>query len=847
MLGDVNGDAKVTTDDIVLVRHHIDGTTFLTPDQFDDADVDYNSIINDADVRLIRLQRDGLLTLPAMFGDVTRNMVLQSNDTTSIRRIAAGATNFTEGQRELADVDLNGIVTDGLAGTDASYTRDAIGQIRTLPVYLPTELRVTTERLGTTGSAEGGDANVVLMAFEMNADHQDLDIERLSFVAVQGSLSNGARYSLWADLDDNGYVETSIASDVVPVNDRLTFENAGALLHIMTGKHILIEVRAEIITHLPTPATLELGFAREDPLYIQARRSMDGTMLQGIMTNGICQTTCDMLVVSRPSKLWNFTPYYAIHIVQLPGPETEQAAANQRQITLMRFTAQKTVKGDVAMTSIVLTARQGTLDNATNYTLTADTDGDGTQEILQTGVTVRNGRVLFDNMTHAGLPIYETPIEARIIADAAPSVSPSSASLQLGFDILDPEYVRVEYVANGTSLDGIDTDGVCMGRCEIRVDTAPSTIWSFSEIGNLYITQSSTPVRAHQLLGSQISDDMLRVSLRAEGEDINVMKLVFTPHGPDAAEILRSVDRLYLLKEGAQNFFFAADAAQCDTTVSMPALCAKMRNSELIVPKGQSVTIVLRAGMKSDANGATSGKKFGIHINAVGSVEAMGDISQRLLNENNGDMMAEGEIFVGTDVPNPSQSIMSPVHTTALAKIANISNASPLANGTPVPVGSAEIGRFRIDAASQSNSANGINDITLDDIIFTVHLKNVTMNGSQYRVLDGANPLFAVPCTLDPSSTPTIHLVRCSNLSQSVLPHIDSGASELFILNGTVTTASANASLQVTIEQFNDDTQTTVGVSKSHLRWIDADFAAQTSFVWVDTPTSIVYGTRFGN
>ncbi len=525
--------------------------------------------------------------------------------------------------------------------------------------------------------------------------------------------------------------------------------------------------------------------------------------------------------------------------------------ANQKNVPLLRFEG-RAQNGDILLTQTAFSVAQGSLTNGQNYTLWVDTNNDAVVDtILQKNVSPISGTITFNALAGGG---YVVPNNTSVIFEVHTDVAASLASstLQLQFST-GQSYIAAETLSNGADLSGIKTDGICPSTCQITVTTATSTVFTIRSQGDLYITKSSTPVRSRQLLGGTLSEEILRLQLHAEYEDIDVTNLVFTSEAPDESLFSSNVDRLELYKVGEVTPFATATVAGCATDpVPSNSMCARMLNAELIVLKGSNMNILVRPRMRTDSAGAISGKHVKLRLDAVAGAKARGFISSNNLTQNDGDALSEGEVFIGTSSNAASQTITGNDNVVVLSKITSILNANPDANGTAIPTGvQRAIGQFKFRAEAANNTLNGQNKWTLSDIIFNVNVTNVATNLGSYKIYNKADPFSKASCSVTTISASQL-LAVCDNLTlSSVNTQIDQGSDSTFVLETEVTnpqvSSSASSILQVSLQNFGSITNTTFGASSSHLQWQDKDFGASTPFLWIESPETTINSTQYQN
>ncbi len=564
---------------------------------------------------------------------------------------------------------------------------------------------------------------------------------------------------------------------------------------------------------------------------------------------------------------------------------TDTAVRNTKNLTLNRFEVRAGESDDIRVTRFTFDTVDGTgndfgsgsLNNAQNYTLWVDTDGDSAVDTaLHSGVAPASSKIAFNKLKNGGYVIEkEKSVIFEVHADIVSNLT--NNDLSLGFSIGDTDYVEAQEEDTGSSLSGIKTDSTCSSTCDITVTTAVSKNYVLVDQGNLYVSADTTPIRNRQLLGGALGDPVIRVQFRAEYEDVDVTDLQINSSGSTAT----SIDRLELYKDGASTAFATATVGACgsdDTLGNNPdggtsntsttAFCAQMESRQLVVPKGQEVDVLIRPRMKTDVEGATSEtialflNKQAVANNTTGSgaVRARGDQSSNTLTANSGDSTANGEIFIGrTSATATNAHIVGTKHVSVLSKIQSITNANPDANGTNVPTGIRDIGQFKIAAYPNSNSQNGLNKVTLSGVIFNVNATNVALDTTAFKFFNKANASVTSSCSAINTSGTAIggsqsgsFLVACNSLlSSTVDTAIDPGTDATFVLQGNITNADvvgANTStLQVSLQNFSQLSYTTYGAATSHFAWVDKDNAAATTarFYWVEYPETSVNSTSY--
>lgn len=139
-LGDVNEDGKIDVNDATLIKEYLNGKAELSELQKKAADVNGDNKITNDDVDMLQKKIANLIAdLTAqtkdvntgISGDVNGDGILDINDATLIQKYVAGLISFTDSQKKLADVDGDGKIT----ALDAEVIQKKIvGKISDLPI-----------------------------------------------------------------------------------------------------------------------------------------------------------------------------------------------------------------------------------------------------------------------------------------------------------------------------------------------------------------------------------------------------------------------------------------------------------------------------------------------------------------------------------------------------------------------------------------------------------------------------------------------------------------------------------------------------------------------------------------
>lgn len=584
--------------------------------------------------------------------------------------------------------------------------------------------------------------------------------------------------------------------------------------------------------HLSQPVFVGLGYTAK----LQVTANMDDFLTGdrfGIQTdvsfvNVFGRRQNNVIEVGKPT-IFDVVPAElgTLFITERQQATSDVAVANQKNVPLVRFEANAS-GADILATDFSFVAEQGNLNSANNYSLWVDTNSDGNVDtVLQNGVSASQGRVTFSSLANGGyvIPSSAFPTSFEVHADIASS--PPSNTLQLNFAATDG--VMAELAVNGHSLNADD----------IHLDaSAESTVYTLVASGDLYVQQSTTPIRSQDLLGGTLADTVLRLTLHAEYEPVDVTRLSFSLSNTTA---LRSVDWLELYKPGSTTPFAIASVSQ--TLDGIGHFTARMNGHQLTIGKGEGQDVLVRPRMKSDEQGSVSGDTYAV---SVARVEARGLASGNTLVQNDGDSVAEGEVIVGRSTAGPNLPIVGPVHTVVHSKIVSIVNANPDPNGTAIFSGVQPTGQFKLTTAAHNNTKNGSNDVVVDQLSFVVNATNVLLSTDDFALYDKANNILKQNGArfetlggqpiVGSTITGTFRVVFDQISGRGVVNSaIDMGTNKTFVVQTTVLNpkiANTNSTLQVSLET-------------DRIVWFDMDSSSQIERTGINYPDSIVHSTSY--
>lgn len=536
---------------------------------------------------------------------------------------------------------------------------------------------------------------------------------------------------------------------------------------------------------------------------------------------------------SSASSLNNPFPLPLMHgtlLIEQISSGTNTTAVGSSNVPLLTFDA-TAGRQNVLFTGLVLAPQTGSLTAANRYRLFVDTNGDGKPDTSIGDGVVRGTTLVFSGFRYP-LAIGGT-VRMEVRGDFSPGTSPTS--LALGFATSDPQFIKGIGAVDGRDLSpGIQVDNGACGPsiCWTTVHTRAARSVTVQGLGNLYVTQDATTVPSRQALLGTRSDPLLRLDFHATGEDVLVTGIAIGGG-------TNSISSLELSVDGSSTPFATARNIGCDL-LTTGLFCAKAGAGFLTVPKDQDVHVVVRAVLKSDAEGGITSETFTPVLTNVTSpassiaVTARGAQSNQAMIQTNGDAFENGEVFIGRSTPGPNIAITGPTHDLVAARFASIENINPDPDTVAVPSGISAFGQFRFKALDNPNVYNGTNAITIKTLTFTVSAQNVTVDVSSFRLFNLQNSGQMVSCNADTNTG--LITVTCSDLS-GINAVIGAGSFIDLGLEGNVTIGSGGGSrlLQASLGQLGN--RSVPGT----ITWTDGGV----TFDWVDLPVTQVKSTLY--
>ncbi len=535
---------------------------------------------------------------------------------------------------------------------------------------------------------------------------------------------------------------------------------------------------------------------------------------------------------------------------------------NEQDVNFFRFESIAGADEDVFLTQVIVQADEGDITKAYDFTLWVDTDNDhDVDTILQSDVIGKGTTAEFDDIVGGGFTIpaneaYVFEVHADITGNRL------GGTLSIGFADSMDDFLVAEEVDSGAPLVGISVNGTGTDNDQISVFTTTSKTFELKERGSLFITKDSVPTRHRQLLAGELGEPILRLELRAEDEAIDVTRLVFTDV-VGAGLGVDNIDSLRLYRAGESASFVSATVNNCNNiSLDLPdnSFCAVMESQQLVIPEDERVDVLVRPLMKSDEHGSVNGANGEIQLVfhkpndfAIPSVSARGFESSNVLYINDGDALAEGEIFVGQSLPGTDQAIVGHPNDTVFARIVTIENVNPDANGTNVPQGTSKtIAEFKFTAATNVNTLNGRNKVNLDGIIFTVSSTNVELDLSKFDVYNKNDQTRQINCTTFGLGGGNYLVQVLASDNPAVDMSMDSGESITLVLEADIldnqVSSHWGSSLVVSLDSFSDRSRSVfgAGTTESHIRWSDSlGESDEAHYTWVEYGQTSISSTSY--
>ncbi|MDD4286741.1 MAG: hypothetical protein PHO20_01235 [Candidatus Peribacteraceae bacterium] len=482
-------------------------------------------------------------------------------------------------------------------------------------------------------------------------------------------------------------------------------------------------------------------------------------------------------------------------VTELAGPSSDTAVSNQQGLVLGRVRV-AAEGADLLFTGLHVEAQQGSLYNITRPEVWFDSDDNGfVDTIVSNGSISSNPLVVFDFVGGGVVIPEDTSGLFEVRATAALSLMPDP-SLQI-----TSTFASAEVLQTGQEV-GFPRN--------IHLVHADQTLWSFDDHGSLTVSNDTTPVRSHQLLGGTGGVAVTRAALTAALEDSDVCYIGIRGDGQ-----LRSIDRVAIKLPGQEMPISSATryGAESDDDFGV-----RFTNRELVVAEGTQTIALLCPDILTDVNGGQSNDCFTLEISTV---------------------MARGVISGNTLQPVMDGPVVGPWQTVVMSKISAITNGGAATEAMPVGA-DREIGMFSCFAAANFNYTNAPNRAIPDTLTFVVDTVKVGINPSGFNLINTLNPTVSVAASTV-EVTGSGYCVTFTGLAASAVDTaIGSGGSATFALRANITnpnTAVATGG--------SSSLQTTLRLRDGFFAWYDQDYGSSHRFDWLDYPDSEIQSTLY--
>ncbi|MBU0766440.1 S-layer homology domain-containing protein [Patescibacteria group bacterium] len=529
-----------------------------------------------------------------------------------------------------------------------------------------------------------------------------------------------------------------------------------------------------------------------------------------------CSSIC--VIVPEPVR------HSAIRIEQRPIDSGSQSAGSNN-VLLLAFDA---IAGrqSAFITGVQFAATSGDLTDIQFYRLIVDMNGDGIPETIAGSSASQRDSLAFSNIF---IPVTEG-IGTRVELVGDITGETQAGELSIGFDTSNSQYIHAVGAQDGRELIGIDTDsaGCNLSLCWIAVFTTSTDPITVTDRGNLYVKQSSTPVRGRQLRAGTLSEVLMRFAFRAEGEDIEIEDIAIAGGS-------EYIDELEFYEGNTTTSFAKARSVSCKVQ-TVGQFCA---STSLVIPQNSQKEILVKAFVRPDSPLDVSGDTFALYLTTGTSpqpaISAFGKGSDESLSQNDNDGTAEGEVFIGRNNAGSNNTIASPTHEITASNIVSIENDHDDLDGTSIPIGNATFAAFKFTVSDKASSNSF--PVHIRDLVFKVNASNVTIDPATVTIYNKLNPNSTKGCSAS-DSTGNI-TVTCSNLETSSLgTTVNQGASVTLSLRANILSAQTGAgaaTLQASIRNLGNRS------NGGTVEWDDGI----TTFDWVDIDEDRVESTRY--
>lgn len=351
-----------------------------------------------------------------------------------------------------------------------------------------------------------GTKDVVLMAFDVIAGRQDIQLADFLFKADVGSLTAAQDYQLRMDTNNDEKTDAVLAYGSAQ-NNLLKFSSIGA--NVKDGQSVRFEVVADMRSN-SEGEYVGLSFATDDPAYVSAVGVQDGRELTGIETDGVrCATTfsiCWIEVNTQATKVVGLEGAGNLYVTKHPTPvPSYQLLAGERTPVLLAL-KMRAAGEDVRLTKI-------TVNGATKNIIRLELFDESSGTPFATATSVQCATATVGQLCAQTNFVVPRDVERSILvrgvvaADTEGATSGETVALTLTAATAGAVAIEAEGTASDASLsqndgDSSDEGEIFIGRntpganMAIIGSTHDIVLAKIVSIDNIHVDPENTPVPA---------------------------------------------------------------------------------------------------------------------------------------------------------------------------------------------------------------------------------------------------------------------------------------------------------------------------------------------------------------
>lgn len=349
-------------------------------------------------------------------------------------------------------------------------------------------------------------------------------------------------------------------------------------------------------------------------------------------------------------------------------------------------------------------------------------------------------------------------------------------------------------------------------RQKITVTGGPSSTFTVdapTPAANLFVTQAVGTFGFQYLLDGTLEVPIQGFDFHAVGANEAVNGMVFMV--PSAAT---SVVSLELYHPNAASAFASATAAAFTGTAPNGYTGFFAPIDDLTIVNGTTETVLVRPLLKSAAAGGISNELIQVDLlGTIASVSAVDVDSGAMIAQNDGDGIAEGEVFIGTSVVSANHNILGNPSTTVYAELDYASPANPDPNFSPVPIGVSAVNQTKFTTVINVN--DGV--VAINKLLYTMTTSNIAIDTASFRVYNKADASVKVAATTVVEVVPGAYAIAFDNLALSqVETRMASGEDDTFVLEVNILNPKVDNSLSAGFF-------TSVSLTDFGYHWVDTN------------------------